>query len=53
MLIGLAALAASTTFGVVWDKLGGVVAFVGSGAFALIAAVVLVAVVPARPVTSR
>jgi MFS family permease len=53
MLIGLAALAASTTFGVVWDTLGGVVAFVGSGAFALIAAVVLVAVVPARPVTSR
>jgi MFS family permease len=48
MLIGLTALAASTTFGVVWDKLGGVVAFVGSGAFALVAAAVLLAVVPRR-----
>jgi hypothetical protein len=31
------ALAASTAFGVVWDRFGGVVAFVGSGAFALLA----------------
>lgn len=53
MLIGLAALVASTTFGVVWDRLGGVVAFVGSGAFALVAAAVLLAVVPrGRPAGS-
>jgi len=48
MLIGLTALAASTTFGVVWDRLGSVVAFVGSGAIALVAAGVLLAVVPRR-----
>jgi MFS family permease len=48
VLIGLAALAASATFGVVWDRLGSVVAFAGSGAFALVAAGVLLAVVPRR-----
>ena len=41
MLIGFAALIASATFGVIWDRFGGAVAFSGSGAFALIAAVVL------------
>ena len=46
MLIGLAALAASTTFGVVWDRFGSAVAFTGSGAVALVAAGVLLAVVP-------
>lgn len=46
MLVGLAALAASTTFGLVWDAAGGVVAFAGSGAFALLAAGVLLWVVP-------
>jgi MFS family permease len=46
MLIGFAALAASASFGLVWDQIGGVAAFVGSGAFALVAAVVLLAVVP-------
>lgn len=49
MLIGLAALAASTTFGVVWDRYGGAVAFAASGALALAAAVTLVARVPRRP----
>ena len=48
MLIGLSALAASTTFGAVWDWFGSIVAFAGSGAFALIAAGVLLAVVPRR-----
>jgi MFS family permease len=48
MLIGLTALAASTTFGMVWDQFGSAVAFVTSGAFALIAAAVLVALVPKR-----
>ncbi len=48
MLIGLAALAASTAFGVVWDLYGSVAAFAGSGAFALVAAVALVALVPRR-----
>lgn len=46
MLIGLAALAASTTFGLVWDRLGGTVAFGLSGALALIAAVTLMRRVP-------
>jgi MFS family permease len=41
MLIGFAALIASATFGVVWDRFGSEVAFCASGAFALIAAVVL------------
>ena len=48
MLIGLAALLASTTFGVVWDELGAVVAFVGSGACALLAAAVLLVALPKR-----
>jgi MFS family permease len=48
MLIGFAALLASATFGMVWDKLGGAVAFVGSGVFALIAAVVLLVKVPSQ-----
>jgi MFS family permease len=47
MLIGLAALAASTTFGWVWDRLGDGAAFGGSGAVALIAALTLLARVPA------
>jgi predicted MFS family arabinose efflux permease len=41
MAIGLAALAASTAFGFVWDRFGSVAAFGGSGAFALIAAATL------------
>jgi MFS family permease len=48
MLVGVAALAASTAFGVVWDRFGSVAAFAGSGAFALVAAAVLVALVPRR-----
>jgi hypothetical protein len=48
MLIGFAALAASTSFGVAWDRLGSVVAFAGSGAVALVAAGVLLAVVPGQ-----
>ncbi|MBM4372557.1 MAG: MFS transporter [Deltaproteobacteria bacterium] len=46
MLIGFAALAASATFGLVWDLAGSEVAFAGSGSIALVAAVVLVAQVP-------
>lgn len=41
MLIGFAALVASAAFGVIWDRLGSVVAFTGSGAVALMAAIVL------------
>jgi MFS family permease len=41
MLIGFAALVASSAFGVVWDRFGSVAAFAGSGSFALIAAIVL------------
>ena len=48
MLVGLAALAASTTFGFVWDELGSTVAFAGSGALALLAALALLRLVP-RP----
>jgi MFS family permease len=46
MLIGLSALLASTSFGAVWDRFGSAAAFMGSAAFALLAAVVLIAVVP-------
>jgi sugar phosphate permease len=48
MTIGFAALAASTTFGFVWDRFGSAVAFAGSGAVALLAAGVLLLVVPRR-----
>jgi MFS family permease len=48
MAIGLTALAASTAFGVVWDRLGSVAAFAGSGAVALLAAGLLLALVPRR-----
>jgi MFS family permease len=46
MLIGFAALAASAGFGKVWDTYGSAPAFVGSAAFALIAAGALYALVP-------
>jgi MFS family permease len=46
LLIGVSALAASTTFGAVWDRFGSVAAFAGSGAFALIAATTLLALLP-------
>lgn len=45
MLVGLAALAASTAFGLVWDRFGDAAAFAGSGAFALLAAAALLALV--------
>ncbi len=48
MLTGFSALAASTAFGLAWDRLGGAVAFAGSGAVALVAAVALLALVPRR-----
>jgi MFS family permease len=48
LAIGLTALAANVAFGLVWDRLGSVAAFAGSGAFALLAAVVLLATVPGR-----
>jgi MFS-type transporter involved in bile tolerance (Atg22 family) len=41
MFIGFAALVASATFGMVWDHFGSIAAFAGSGAIALIAAIVL------------
>jgi MFS family permease len=53
MLVGLAALAASTGFGVVWDRLGSAAAFAGSGAFALLAVAALLALVPARTAAAR
>jgi MFS family permease len=48
MAIGLASLAASTVFGFVWDRLGSAAAFTFSGGFALLAAGVLLALVPRR-----
>jgi MFS family permease len=48
MAIGLAALAASTAFGFAWDRFGSAAAFAGSGAFALLAAAALLALVPRR-----
>ncbi|MGE5788590.1 MAG: MFS transporter [Myxococcales bacterium] len=48
MLIGLAALAASTSFGMIWDEFGGLVAFVGTGICALAAAGLLLVVAPKR-----
>ena len=52
MVIGLAALASSTAFGAVWDRFGSAPAFVGSAAFALVAAVALRVLVPEpRPAT--
>jgi MFS family permease len=53
LLIGVAALAASVLFGVVWDAWGDRVAFLGAGGLALIAAALLmVLVAPARGDTS-
>lgn len=49
LLVGLAALAASTAFGAVWDRLGSAAAFGASGAFALLAAVTLLLLVPRAP----
>jgi MFS family permease len=48
MAIGLAALAASTAFGLAWDRFGSAAAFAGSGSVALLAAAVLLALVPRR-----
>lgn|SRR5574341_925362 len=48
MAIGLAALAASTAFGLVWDRFGSAAAFSSSGAVALLAAAVLLASVRPR-----
>jgi MFS family permease len=46
LLVGIAALAASTLFGFVWDHFSDVAAFASSGAFALLAAGSLLALVP-------
>jgi len=46
LLVGIAALAASTLFGFVWDRFGDVAAFASSGAFALLAAGSLLVMVP-------
>ncbi|HET9552089.1 MAG TPA: MFS transporter [Anaeromyxobacteraceae bacterium] len=48
MAVGLAALAASTGFGLVWDRFGGAAAFAASGGCALLAAGLLLLVVPRR-----
>jgi MFS family permease len=46
MLVGLAALGASWGFGFVWDTFGDAVAFVGAGSCALLAAGLLLVLVP-------
>jgi len=48
LLIGVTALAASTTFGLVWDHLGAKVAFGASGIVALLAAGSLLVLLPRR-----
>jgi len=48
LLTGVSALAASTAFGLAWDRFGSVAAFVGSGAVALLAAASLLVLVPKR-----
>ena len=48
LLTGVSALAASTAFGLAWDRFGSVAAFVGSGSVALLAAGALLALVPRR-----
>jgi len=53
MVVGLAALAASALFGLVWDRFGSAVAFGSSGAFALLAAAALLLLVPATPPAER
>jgi hypothetical protein len=49
LLAGLAALVGSTAFGAAWDRFGGGAAFAASGAIALAAAGLLLALVPAAP----
>jgi MFS family permease len=49
MLVGFAALAASATFGLVWDRFGSAMAFAGSGAIALAAAGLLLVRVSGKP----
>ena len=48
LAIGLAALAASTTFGWIWDRFGSAAAFATSGGVALLAAAVLLATGPRK-----
>jgi MFS family permease len=48
LLVGLMAFAASTGFGLIWDQFGSAAAFVGSGALALLAAFLLLVLVPGR-----
>jgi MFS family permease len=48
MGVGLAALAASTLFGAVWDQFGSRAAFLSSASFALLAALALLLLVPAH-----
>ena len=48
LLIGMASLVASTAFGFVWDRFGSAWAFVGSAAFAVVASLVLLMLVPKR-----
>ncbi len=48
LLIGMAALVSSTVFGAVFDRFGSIAAFCGSAIFALVAAVLLFVLLPAR-----
>ena len=48
LLIGMAALAASTAFGAAWDRFGSIAAFCGSASFALAAAILLLLLLPNR-----
>mgnify|MGYP000850253165 CR=1 FL=1 len=49
MAIGFAAMVASVAFGAIWDAFGTVPAFLGSASFAVVAAVVLLVLVPNKP----
>ncbi len=46
LLIGMAALAASTAFGAAWDRFGSITAFCGSASFALVASISLLLLLP-------
>lgn len=49
LLVGFATLLAGTAFGAIWDRFGGLAAFAGSGAVALLAALALLLLVPRVP----
>jgi predicted MFS family arabinose efflux permease len=53
MGVGLAALASSVAFGAAWDLWGGALPFVGTGALALLAALLLLWLLPSQTALSR